>query len=247
MRNYLSFGGGVNSVAMMLMLLDQGDEFEAVFVDHETDWPETYEYVEMFQAWLKDNGHKQITILKPELEIKRSGEAFNSLFDFCWSRKMVPSFMSRWCTDKFKIRALKRYVKTPCFQYLGIDAGEAHRAKLKAFKGVENRFPLIENNINRSGCKEIITAHGLPVPMKSGCYICPFQRRSQWVELRFKHACLFQDAVNLEARNIEDRIKRGKKALYLSQSYKATLPNIVNEKQKQLFEQDEYPPCQCML
>lgn len=32
MKNYLSFGGGVNSVAMMLLLLDEGVEFEAVYV-----------------------------------------------------------------------------------------------------------------------------------------------------------------------------------------------------------------------
>ncbi|RLC23031.1 MAG: hypothetical protein DRH93_08360 [Deltaproteobacteria bacterium] len=56
MKNYLSFGGGVNSVAMMLLLLDQKAEFEAIFVDHETDWPETYEYFDMFQKWLKDHG-----------------------------------------------------------------------------------------------------------------------------------------------------------------------------------------------
>jgi len=39
MKKYLSYGGGVDSTAMMLMLLDQGEEFEAIFVDHETDYP----------------------------------------------------------------------------------------------------------------------------------------------------------------------------------------------------------------
>jgi len=247
MRNYLSFGGGVNSVAMMLMLLDQGADFEAVFVNHETDWPETYEYFTMFQGWLVENGHRQITELKPQLNIKRSGEVFDSLYEYCWSREMVPSFMSRWCTDKFKIRALKKYVETPAFQYLGIDAGEAHRAKLNAFKGVENRFPLIEANINRAGCKDIIKSHGLPVPMKSGCYICPFQKRGQWGELRRKHPCLFQDAVDLEQRNIKNRIKRGKAPLYLFQSFKAPLSAVVGETQRPVFKQDEYPPCECGL
>jgi 3'-phosphoadenosine 5'-phosphosulfate sulfotransferase (PAPS reductase)/FAD synthetase len=28
--------------------MDEGIDFEAVFVDHGGDWPETYEYVEMF-------------------------------------------------------------------------------------------------------------------------------------------------------------------------------------------------------
>lgn len=52
MKNYLSFGGGVNSVAMYLIMLDDGmipgdstNGFEAVYVDHGGDWPETLEYV----------------------------------------------------------------------------------------------------------------------------------------------------------------------------------------------------------
>ena len=54
MRNYLSFGGGVNSVAMMLLLLDEGVEFgpgkdaEALYV-WMPDWPETHEYLMMLE------------------------------------------------------------------------------------------------------------------------------------------------------------------------------------------------------
>jgi hypothetical protein len=65
--------------------------------------------------------------------------------------------------------------------------------------------------------------------------------------LRRDHPCLFQKAVDLEQRNIEYRISRGKAPLYLNQYPKATLQNIVNENQAQVFEQDEYPPCQCGL
>ena len=46
-RRYLSFGGGVNSTALMLWLLDQGIDFEAVYADHGCDWPETRAYVAM--------------------------------------------------------------------------------------------------------------------------------------------------------------------------------------------------------
>jgi len=247
MRNYLSFGGGVNSVAMMLYCLDEGWDFEAIFVNHSTDWPETYEYLDMFQGWLKKNGHNQVVVLKPELEIKRSGEMFNSLYDYCWSRRMCPSFMSRWCTDKFKIRPIKKHIETPCFQLIGIDYGESHRAKLKGIKGAENRFPLIEAKMNRQGCKDYIKKKGLPVPMKSGCYICPFQRVTQWRELRNSHPDVFCKAEQLEKRNIKDRIDRGKTPLFLNQSPKASLRSIVDEDQLKLFKQDEYPPCECML
>ena len=125
MKNYLSFGGGVNSVAMMLLMLDQGQEFEAIFVDHETDWPETYEYFDMFQEWLKDNGHQQITVLKPEYTRKKDNKVFNSLYEYCMFRKIVPTPMMRWCTRDFKVKPIYKYVETPCFMNLGIDAGEA--------------------------------------------------------------------------------------------------------------------------
>jgi len=241
MKNYLSFGGGVNSVAMHLLLLDQKVEFEAIFVDHGTDWPETYEYFEIFQQYLNDTRNIPITVLKPNIK------GVNNLYDYCWNYKMVPSFMFRWCTDKFKIQVVNKHIETPCFMLLGIDAGESHRAKISIDKGVEKRYPLIEADINRDGCKEIIKAHGLPIPMKSGCYICPYQRVSQWKELRKNHPDLFCKAEKLEQRNMDYRIEKGKVPLFLNQNPKATLRAIVNEKQYQLFSEDEYPPCQCEL
>ena len=42
MRSYLSYGGGVNSVALYIDLTLRGYDFEATFVDHGCDWPETY-------------------------------------------------------------------------------------------------------------------------------------------------------------------------------------------------------------
>ena len=241
MKNYLSFGGGVNSVALHLLLLDQGVEFESVFVHHGTDWPETYDYVAGFQWWLKSQGLRSIKILRP------NDRGLSNLYDRCWESELVPSFMRRWCTDRFKIRPLHRYYQPPAFELIGIDYGEKHRAKINVRKGFESRYPLIEQEIDREGCKDIIRSHGLPVPMKSGCYICPFQKRNQWRELRVAHPCLFQRAVDLEQRNIDSRIGRGKKPLYLNQSPKASLPAIVGEKQLPIFDQDEYPPCQCGL
>ena len=240
MKKYLSFGGGVNSVAMMLMLLDQKEEFEAIFVDHGTDWPETYEYFEMFQAWLKEHGHKPITVLKPDVE------GYENLYDYFLHYKMVPSGFRRICTDKFKVTPIHKYVETPSFMFIGIDMDESKRAKISTTQGIENRYPLIENEIDRAGCKKIITYHGLPVPIKSGCYICPFQRISQWVELRRNHPALFCKAEKMEDLNMEYRKSRGKKAMTLNRRG-GRLKTIVGENQMNLFEQDDYPPCQCGL
>jgi 3'-phosphoadenosine 5'-phosphosulfate sulfotransferase (PAPS reductase)/FAD synthetase len=228
-------------VAMYLLLLEQSVEFEAVFVDHGTDWPETYEYLDEFVK------KYPVTVLKPNVQ------GFDSLYNLCWEKEMVPSFMSRWCTDKFKIRTLRKYclpdpVSNHSFQFIGIDFGESHRAKMRSFnKNIENRFPLIENEITRQGCVDLIKRHGLSVPMKSGCWICPFQRPYQWKELRVLHPDLFCKAQKLEQRNMESRIRRGKSVLYLCQSPRASLTSIVEETQSKLWAVDEYPPCNCML
>jgi hypothetical protein len=237
MRNYLSFGGGVNSVALHLLMLDEGIDFESVFVHHGTDWPETYQYVAGFQWWLKQNGHKPITILRPK---------YINLYDYCLEKQMVPVIYPRWCTRLFKREVVQKYVKTPCFMHIGIDFGEAKRARVGFEKGIENRYLLIENEINRNGCKNIIKRHSLSVPIKSGCFICPYQSIQQWKTLRRKHLDLFCKAETLENRNIEYRLLKGKKRMTLSPK-KMTLRKLIEENQGVLFKQDEYPPCNCGL
>jgi hypothetical protein len=241
MKNYLSCGGGVNSVAMQLLLIDQGVEFEAVFVDHGTDWPETYEYMEMFQSWLTEHGHKPITILKPVVGTVE-GKKFDNLYDYYYFKKIFPFRSLRTCTDRFKLRTLKKYQQTPCFVFIGYAYDERHRAKISSDGGREYRFPLIEQEIDREGCKKIILDHGLPVPIKSGCYICPYQKRSDFKELRRKHPDLFCKAERLENNYIKRRESKNKEPIYIKNK---PLKILIEEAQIKLWEEDEYPPCEC--
>ena len=254
MKNYLSFGGGVNSVAMHLYLLEHGkghgiDDFESIFVDHETDWPETYSYLAEFQDFLKRRGDRPVTVLKPDagtIEKKR----FANLYDYFHFKQTFPTRgqgagHGRTCTHRFKITPIYKYVESPCFMLIGFDAGEAHRATINTHNGVENRYPLIEAGITRYGCKEIIDNWGLKQPMKSGCYICPFQTPHQYKELRTIHPDLFCKAEQLEKRYMERRTNEGKQPLFLVGN--GRLKSVVEEDQLKLFKQDEYPPCNCML
>ena len=236
MRTYLSYGGGVNSTAMMLLLLDAGWEFESLYVDHGCDWPETRAYVQM----LKDKGY-QITVLNPA--VNGHGKVFSNLLDYCQDHVMFPCMTRRWCTRHFKIDVLIDYVQTPCFQLIGIDTSESHRAKMSCNDGIENRFPLLEWEIDRKGCVDIIKNHGLPVPMKSGCFICPFQKRSQWKELRRVHPDLFCKAKKLEDAVVAKQISRGKKPYYIN---KDPLETVVSENQVDMWP-DQKPPCNCGL
>ena len=229
MKNYLSFGGGVNSVALYLHLLDAGLDFEAIFVDHGADWPETYKYVNAFAE------KYPLTILKASMTRKKSGKTFSGLIDHCRQNNIIPQQWPRWCTGDWKKNQINRYIDPPCFMNIGIDAGEARRAKISSVGNIEYRYPLVEAGIDRDGCKALIAANGLAIPPKSGCYICPFQSPAQLRELRIKHPELFCVVKQLE-KNSGRTLKRG-----------VSVSQVINENQMPLFKDDEYPPCLCDL
>ena len=112
--------------------------------------------------------------------------------------------------------------------------------------GRENRYLLIENGIDRDGCVDLINKHGLAIPLKSGCWFCPFQRKGQWRKLRMEHPELFCKAKELERLENESREERGKIPFYTF-GEKRPLDTLINEAQMVLPGMDEYPPCQCGL
>lgn len=236
-KNYLSFGGGVNSVALMLWLIEHDIEFESVFADHGGDYPETYKYVDMLMA----KGY-EITRLKAKTNVH--GEPRN-LYDASYEYRFTPGGFNRWCSKAYKVKPITNYVQKPCFLFLGIAAEEAHRAKRnKEYEfGIVRDYPLIEHNINRQGCIEIIKRHGLPVPPKSGCFFCPFQKASEIRELYHRCDDLFDKALELEKRNIErNKEKQRPQSGYLHISNRP-LEVVAMTDQIELF--DDLWPCAC--
>ena len=143
--NILSLGMGVGSVALLLDMLDDGIEFEAVWVNHGGDWPETQAYSD----YLESKGYKFKRLI-PE------HKGFTNLYDFCMAKKIVPLKQIRWCTTEFKIKPLNQYAGKPCTFYLGITNDERHRAKYEVFKGRQYRYPLVKKKISRLGAIKII-------------------------------------------------------------------------------------------
>lgn len=230
MKTYLSYGGGVNSTALMILLKSQQINFECVFVDHEGDYPETYEYVDM----LIEKGY-------PITRIKARIDDCN-LYDYSLKYKILPSRQMRWCTDKFKITPLYKYIEKPCIMYIGIDAGEINRAKPSRDDEIQNEFPLIDEGIDREGCKQIILNAGLPLPRKSGCYFCPFASNKEFKQIRDHRMDLWCRVKKLEDEAVKRRILQGKQPFYYKDK---PLDIIVNEGQDDFFGWRK--PCQCGL
>ena len=188
MRTVLSYGGGVNSTAI---LVHYDRRVEAVYVDHQGDHPRTREFV----RWMRDHEGYNITIIEPDVE------GFNSLYDFCMAKKVIPSRQFRWCTHKFKILPMTKYLTGELKLLIGFCDGEQKRIKseFRFKKGITGQYPLVHDGIDRQGCIQIIEDAGLPNPGKSCCFFCPFMRPSEAREMYLKEPELYAKCRALEA------------------------------------------------
>lgn len=188
----LSLGAGVNSTALLHLVIDEKQPLDdVVFADTGAEKPETYEYL---NAWivpyLEKHGIRFTTVKAKETLIER-----------CLRGHTIPDRRYRWSTRDYKIRPIYKYLKphAPVVCYLGIAADEAQRVKQEnRVDWLTRKWPLIDHGLGREGCARLIRAHDWPVPPKSGCWFCPFQRVSEWRELYRDNPSLFKQAVQLE-------------------------------------------------
>ncbi len=190
----LSYGGGVNTAALMIYLIKKRMPLDmVVFADLGSELPETYEHIKIAEDYLEKHDIPFKTI---KVDVAGGG-----LYEGCSRRKVIPSQMWRWCTRDYKVRPIFRFYKTlgsHVYQYLGIDYGEIQRVKKSIEDYVTNLFPLVDAKIDREGCIKLIEKEGLPVPVKSGCFFCPFNNLDRWKYIYDYHGNLFKKAMKLE-------------------------------------------------
>jgi len=188
----LSYGGGVNSTALMILLVERGYELDSViFSDTGAEHPLTYNYLAVAQRYLNDHE------IPWHVVKSRNG----SLYETCKRRRVIPSQIWRWSTRDYKITPIYAYYRSlggHIFQYIGIARDEVERIKSSHVDYVTNLYPLIDLNLDREACIRVIKEAGLPVPVKSGCYFCPFNTVERWFELYQGQRLLFWRAVRLE-------------------------------------------------
>jgi len=184
----LSYGGGVNSTAIIALAkmgeLPMPDHI--VFSDTGAEYPYTHSYID----YLENQGIRMIYLT--------GGTRFMGLVEFCQSKDLIPSRMNRWCTDHWKRTPVQRFARAfgEVKMWIGIDAGEEHRTNARRDRNTE--FPLVDLDIDRNKCKEIIREVGWGVPQKSGCFICPYQPKREWIKLKREYPDLWDIAVKLE-------------------------------------------------
>ena len=237
-----SFGGGVQSSAIYLMLiyeprrlLDAMGELpnKVFFADTGAELKSTYDCLAHMQSF-KSNAF--------EIEVVNNGSILESTFaDSGNSKASYPFFIKngqtgkvgisqRRCTTDYKIKAIQKATRKAfnltglhlrdgfVSNWLGISLDEAHRMKDNPDKWMLKRYPLIELEMTRDDCLDYCSRYDWK-PIKSRCYFCPYQSDANWLELKRNSPEAFELACKEDER-VRDKFLRDGSKGYLHKSCK---------------------------
>ena len=198
-RHICGISGGKDSSALAVYLRDTVPVMEYFFCDTGAELPETYEYLTRLQVILG----KPITRLN-------ASRGFDHWFEVF--RGTLPSPQMRWCTKNMKIKPIEEWIgDTQAVSYVAIRADESNRKGYVSTKpNIQARFPFVEDGIDRDGVMKILEDAGIGLPKyyewrtRSGCYFCFFQRKAEWIGLAERHPELFERAVAIEQKMLQD-------------------------------------------
>lgn len=249
MLSALSFGGGVNSTAMLLGLVGENQPPDVVlFSDTGGERPETYKHIAEMQQWCAARNVRWQTVTNGG---RGQGE---TLEENCLTRKELPSlaYGFKGCSVKWKRQPMDRWISEwdlaqeewkqgrKVVRYIGIDAGEEHRAVLTEDKKFVYQYPLVKWGWDRNDCINAIRHAGISVPPKSSCFFCPAMRKAEILKLRDEHPDLLARALRIE-QNAETHTVKG-----LGRDW--TWASFIKQEDAQgkLFRETATPPCGCM-
>jgi len=197
---FLSFGGGVQSCAMLHFIRDGVIERPDViiFADTGAEMPETYHTIDELVVPFCEELSIPFIICQSTLR--------GRIQDWHMEHNAIPMIGFKSCTGNWKIRVIRRIMREyvgngrgkPLVKVqLGITTDESRRANASDVKWAVNSFPLIEAGISREDCEDRLVEAGWSV-RKSGCSFCPYQGSESWNYLKDNHPVLFQEAIDLE-------------------------------------------------
>lgn len=148
-----SFSGGKDSTAMVLHLIELGEQIdEVIFCDTTMEFPAMMRHVEKVKRVIEDAGVKFTTLRSVhdfeywllEYTPKRKNPDLVGLKGKSWAGPKT-----RWCTKHLKTELIEKYVrqlreKYDVIQYIGIAADEGYRLERSQQKGAQKRYPLTE-------------------------------------------------------------------------------------------------------
>lgn len=177
MKNIVSFSGGKDSTALLLMMIDKEIPIdEIIFCDTGVEFSAMYDHINQVEKYI----NRKITVLKSDKDFeylllhhkKKSGN--NKDLGYGFPRMM----MNRWCTTLLKTQILNKYLKqnynNEVNQFLGIAYDEKSRCK-------QHKYPLVEWGITEKMALDYCYNKGFywnglyEIFDRVSCWCCPMK------------------------------------------------------------------------
>jgi len=181
-KHIVSFSGGKDSTAMLLMMAEKGMPIdEIVFCDTGMEFPAMYKHIAKVEAYIK----RPITVIKPR----------KSFEYYLWQHQKVKGkhkgkrgygwtgHKFRWCTKALKVGPIKIHLAgKKHFMYLGIAYDEYTRLQRKQNQQEHYRFPLVDFKVAEAEALRYCYKKGFDWSglyekfRRVSCWCCPLQR-----------------------------------------------------------------------
>ena len=185
MKSFISFSGGVESSTMCVLF---GNKADAIFADTGFEHKEMYERLPKVEEAVKKFHENNFTV-----HVVRN-EEWGILQNYIREYKFYPNFQNRFCTGMFKIQPIDKFLmqfKDEGVEIMiGLNRDEAGQRTgnhgLLPF--VNYTYPLIENNVSRDMCKQILKSANIypqfpPFMKRGGCVGCYYKGKSEFKAL----------------------------------------------------------------
>lgn len=227
----VSFGMGVDSTAMLLLLIkmvERGNRDampdRIYFADVGSEKPRTEAYIAKAQAYLKAAGFPEITVVSKGA---RGNSLDRSLHESCERLEMLPSlaYGGKSCSCKWKIAEMDMSTNQwlsaqqawaaglTVLKLIGYDGGKAdmRRSTNPGDDKYTYCYPLRDAKLQRPDLEAIIAEGGWESPGKSACFHCPASKRYELLELFNAAPWLLARALRIEAAAMLKSARTGKK------------------------------------
>lgn len=236
-RTYISYGGGVQSTALVVLAALRDPDFESVMggrvtsalfanVGDDSEHPRTLPFVrDVVTPWAAERDVWVRELTTPDgvtLYQRITQPGHRGITIPLRAANGAPQ--QRHCTTDHKVKVVDRWLKqygatkdAPATVAIGISTDEMERANNRKDKPHRvSVYPLLEMGWNRSRCQQFVVDHlGVEAP-ESSCWFCPFHRPQRWAEMRRDEPRLFESAVALEGMVLARQRVLGHGPLYLS-------------------------------
>ena len=175
---FVSYSGGKDSTAMLLMMLEKGERIDGIYFANTTlEYPEMYAYIRKINDYIKEKYDKEIITINPK-------SSFYTWFYGTWTRGKLKGerrgfpkmYLHGYCCRELKINPLNRIRGMKGIFCLGYAYDEKNRIQ----KAKNLRYPLIEYKMTEADCRKYLEDRDLLNPLylrfkRTGCWLCPRQ------------------------------------------------------------------------